>query len=462
MTAPTAARVPDPRDVAESLRRNLGMTVTSISRQTRWRPCWFVEAERDGEAMAVVVRGDRIETTVQPLEREVAFHQLLERSGIAVPTVHGWLDDIRAVAMECVPGKPDFDGVPEAERDTVVDEYLQQLAHLHTLDIAPFAEAGMLRAAKPEDSGTLMHFELERLWRLRKRRPNPFLEFALGWLHRNPPRSHGRETPVLWDSGQFHHANGHLTAVLALEFGHIGDPVVDLTVWRMRDTLIPFGDFRKIYARYEELSGRAVDIEAAKSHHLAAALSNEMIFGAAIVDPVPGTDLMNNMQWASETNLHATEALAEYLEIDLPTVEVPAPRRRRSDTTHAHLAEQMRVMRGDDPFLSHDIRLAFRTTRHLARVAELGDAVVEADLDDLRPVLGHRPTTWWEGDEELERFVLADAATGRHDEELVRLFHRRNLRTHLQMGPPGSKMVAHYPVQRFDGREPVNTADWGT
>jgi hypothetical protein len=30
------------------------------------------------------------------------------------------------------------------------------------------------------------------------------------------------------------------------------------------------------------------------------------------------------------------------------------------------------------------------------------------------------------------------------------------------MGPPGSKMVAHYPVQRFDGREPVNTADWGT
>ncbi|HEY2097484.1 MAG TPA: hypothetical protein VGH72_13520, partial [Pseudonocardia sp.] len=61
MTAPTAARVPDPRDVAESLRRNLGMTVTSISRQTRWRPCWFVEAERDGEAMAVVVRGDRIE-----------------------------------------------------------------------------------------------------------------------------------------------------------------------------------------------------------------------------------------------------------------------------------------------------------------------------------------------------------------------------------------------------------------
>jgi hypothetical protein len=66
MTAPDADRVPSPQEVAESLRRNLGMTVTSVSRQTRWRPCWFLEAQRDGEAMAVVVRGDRIETTVQP------------------------------------------------------------------------------------------------------------------------------------------------------------------------------------------------------------------------------------------------------------------------------------------------------------------------------------------------------------------------------------------------------------
>ena len=450
--------VPTLEGVATSLRQNLGIAVTSINRQTRWRPCWFVVGERDGEGIDIVVRGDRIETSVQPLAREFAFHQLLEHNGIAVPKILGRLDDIGAFAMERVPGRPDFAGVSDADRDTVVEEYLQQLTRLHALDVGPFVEAGMMRASTPEGSGVLMHFELERLWRLRKRRPNPFLEFALGWLHRNPPLSHGRETPILWDSGQFHHENGHLTAILDLEFGHIGDPIADLTVWRMRDTLIPFGDFRKIYARYEELSGRAVDVEAARRHHLAAALSNEMIFGAANVDPVPGMDLMNNLQWSSETNLHATEALAEYMEIELPTVDVPAATRRRSDTTFSHLVGELQVLRDDDPFLTHAVRLAFRTTRHLARVAEIGDAIVEADLDDLRTVLDHRPATWWEGDEELERFVLADAATGRHDEELVWLFHRRNLRNHMQMGPPGSKMVEHFPVQRFDGREPVNTA----
>ena len=45
--------------------------------------------------------------------------------------------------------------------------------------------------------------------------------------------------------------------------------------------------------------------------------------------------------------------------------------------------------------------------------------------------------------------MLADTSTGEHDEQLVRLFHRRNLRNHLLLGPEGSKMVAHFPTQPF-------------
>ena len=458
----TAMSIPTLQAVNDSVCRHLGVDVQLVERQARWRPCWFVEGERDGEPVSIVVRGERVDTCVQPLTKELAFHRLLEESGIAVPAVLGWLGDIGAVALERVPGQPHFEDVPDDTRHVIVDEYLQQLARLHALDVQPFAEAGLLRAASPEDSGTLMHFELERLWRARKRRPHPFLEFALGWLHRNPPRSHGREAPIVWDSGQFHHHGGHLAALLDLEFGHIGDPIADLSVWRMRDTLIPFGDFRKLYVRYEELSGRPVDIEAVKRHHFAATLSNELIFSAAVLDPVRAMDLMTNMQWISETNLHATEALGEYLDVELPTIDVPEPCRRRTANTSAHLVEQLRTLRADDPYLTHEVRLAFRTVRHLARVDEIGDAVIEADLDDLKQVVGHRPDTWWEGDAKLEQFVLADAATGHHDEQLLWLFHRRNLRNHLQMGPLGSKMVAHYPTQRFDGRKPTTTARFTT
>jgi hypothetical protein len=227
--------------------------------------------------------------------------------------------------------------------------------------------------------------------------------------------------------------------------------MMDLAVWRMRDTLIPFGDMPKLYARYEELSGIAVDLEAVKRYTFTSNIGNELMFGAAVHHPTADTDLMTYMQWDSETNLMATECMAEVLGIELTTVEIPEPRPTRADATFEHLVASLGRLRSDDEFLGHEIRLAFRAARHLARVNEIGDALVQADLDDVAELLGWRPETWWEGDEALERFVLADAAAGHHhDAELVALFHRRNQRVHLQLGPPGSKMVQHFPAQRFD------------
>jgi aminoglycoside phosphotransferase (APT) family kinase protein len=449
VTAPSST--PSLQQVETSVRDALGVRVLAVRRQTRWRPTWFVDAERDGAPLELVVRGARTDTELFPLEHEVRFHRLLASHGIPVPAILGWLDDLGAVVLECVPGKPDFDGVDPAERDVVVDEYLQVLANVHALDVQEFVDAGIFHPGPDDDPAFIGHLRFERLWRAKKRLPHPFMEFCLGWLHRHPPTSNGRMTPIIWDTGQFHHVDGHLVAALDLEFGSVGDPMLDLALWRMRDTLIPFGDFTALYERYEELSGRPVDIEAIKRHHFAGTLENELLFGPAVIDPVDETDLMNNMQWNSETNLHATEALAESLGIELPEVETPPARRTRQDATYAHHVAALRALSlsEDDELRQHELRLAFRTARHLARVHEIGDAVEAADLDDLVPILGSRPDSWVEGDALLERYVLADAATGDHDEQLVRLFHRRNLRNHLLLGPAGSKMVAHFPTQPF-------------
>ncbi|MCY4421573.1 MAG: hypothetical protein OXC06_00740 [Acidimicrobiaceae bacterium] len=48
----------------------------------------------------------------------------------------------------------------------------------------------------------------------------------------------------------------------------------------------------------------------------------------------------------------------------------------------------------------------------------------------------------------LEAFVLADTA-GSHDTELLRLFHKRNLRAHMLLGPAGSAMTHHHTIQQF-------------
>ena len=72
-----------------------------------------------------------------------------------------------------------------------------------------------------------------------------------------------------------------------------------------------------------------------------------------------------------------------------------------------------------------------------------------ADLDDLHKILGHRPDSWLDGEAELERFVLADADTGASDEALVQLFHKRHLRAQMLLGPAGSAMARHLPIQMF-------------
>ena len=431
------------------LERQLHMTVLSVERQSRWRPTWFVKGERNGALFDVVVRGDRGDALGFPLRHEFAFHSLLEDAGIPVARLYGWCDELNAILMEFVPGRPDFVDVDEVDRDRIVDEYLQVLVRVHELPVQPFVDAEITVPA--DGSGMEAMRTQERQWRAAKDWADPFMEFCLWWLHRHEPLSGGRLTPILCDTGQFHHDGRHLLAVLDLEGGHVGDPMMDLAVWRMRDTLIPFGNMDELYARYEELAGDPVDIEAIERHYFASTIGNELMFAAAVKHPTPDTDLMTYMQWNSETNLMASECLTDLLGIDLPDVDVPQPRRSRNTAAFEHLVGSLGRLRPADPLLGHELRLLFRTARHLARVDEIAEAVIEEDLDDIGELLGSRPKTWWEGDQALEEFVLGLSERGDtdHDAELVRFFHRRNLRVHMQLGPPGSKMVQHFTPQSF-------------
>lgn len=465
-TGPTAG--PEQDADADRIRawadRHLGGAVVRIARQPRWRPVWFLDVERDGEVLELVVRGDRTDMPlIFPLDHEMRLQALLHDHGIPTARVHGWIDDPMAYVMDRVPGQPDFAGVGDGERRAVVDDYLQILARMHALDIGPFVDGGIMRAAHPTESGTFGQSRYELVYRAAKRHPDPFMEFCLGWLHRNPPRSHGREAPIVWDSGQFHHHDGRIAAVLDVEIGHLGDPMMDLAAWRMRDTIIGYGDFTELYDRYSELRGEPVDLDAVKRHHFMFTLTNQLGLGQFVREPPDGSDLMTNLQWACETNLFATEALAEILDIELPTVEIPDERWSRATPALGHLVRNLRAIETDDEFLRYHLRTLFRAARHAARADAVGDTLSEADLDDLHQLFGQRPASWLEGEAELERFVLADAGTGRHDEALLGLFHKRNLRAHLLLGPPGSAMARHLPIQTFAGAHaPAATAEGAT
>jgi aminoglycoside phosphotransferase (APT) family kinase protein len=430
-------------------REHLGAEVTAIRQQARWRPVWFVDVERDGEATTLMVRGDRTDAApLFPLEHEMRFQELLEADGIPVAHVYGWVDDPRAFVIDVVPGENNFDASTDEQRVAVMDEYMGILARIHALDPEPYARAGITRASTPSGSGRVGLDVYLAGYRATKVRPDPFLEFCLGWIDRNPVDTRGREAPVVWDSGQFHQQDGHVTAVLDLELGHLGDPMMDLAAFRMRDTVLGFGDMNVLYDQYAKHSGAPVDIDAIMHHHFVFALTNQMVFHAALAAPPAASDYMTNMQWASETNLFALEGLAEIMGVDvLDSVEMPEPRDSPVANAHEHLVRSLRSVDLADEYERHQLRIAFRLARHLQRFDEIGDACTDADLDDLQVFLGRRPATWQEGDAALEAFVLAD--DGAHDRELLQLFHRRYLRYKMLCGPEGSAMARHEPIQTF-------------
>lgn len=435
--------------VVEWVERELGGRVTALERQARWRPTWFVDVDRDGENLALVVRGERgAGIPLQfPLRHEMSFQRVMHEQGIRVPRVYGWIDELPAYVMDRAEGRPDFEGLTTEQRDAVMRDYMAELARLHRLPLEPFIEAGIERAPTPAESGRLGMRRFEEVWRAGKNAPNPLLEFMLGWLKRNPVDSRGRESAIVWDSGQLHQKDGRLIALLDVEIGHIGDPMMDLAAPRMRDTVLHFGDINKLYEEYERAGGYPVDIDAVQLHHIAFTLSNELAFRNSLNDPSPDSDYMTNLHWCSETNLHAIEALAERLGIELEAPELPDAAPSRAAVAHRQLIGMLRNTVVDDDYTRYRLRVAFRLARYLQRESEIGAAIENADLDDLVPLLGYRPRNWQDGDAALEQFVLDD--DGRHDEELCRLFYRRLLRHKATLGPPGSAMVAHHVCQPF-------------
>lgn len=436
--------------ISEWVRTELGGQVDAIERQTRWRPNWLVDVTVDGQRRELMVRGTRIDSPlVFPLRHEMAFQDLLHRNGIPVPRVYGWLEALPAYVMDRVPGRPDFADSTTAERDAVMAEYMRTLARIHALNVDEFEAAGITRAATPSTPGSVGMAYFEKLYRQTKRRPDPFVEFALGWLRRNPLPANDREAPVVWDSGQFHHQAGKITALLDLEIGHIGDPMMDLAAFRMRDTVLNFGDFDELYGIYAEAAGTELDMAAIQHHHLSFTLTNELAFHGALADPTPGSAYMTNLQWCTETNLHSVEAFAELLGYDLDeSIELPEPARFTNDVAFHHLVQTLGSVTVDEPFARYEVRNSFRLARHLLRRQEIGALLDQQDLDDLVPLLGHRPIDIPTAEAELEDFVLADH--GHHDEALVQLFYRRFLRANAVLGPAGSAMTVHHKVQPFN------------
>ncbi|WP_165608046.1 phosphotransferase [Mycobacterium alsense] len=400
----------------------------AFERQPRWRPAWFADVERDGTIMPLYVRGDRVGMEFSlSTYREAKVLEALEKQGIPVPHIHGRIDAPPAIVMDRLPGATNLSTSPSAtERNSVIDEYMEILARIHRLDPGEFSAVGLKLPKDPQQQALSSFEESVARYRSTKKRPEPFLEFGIGWIRRHVPAHRFDPRFVLGDPGQFMFADGRVTGLLDVELAYLGDTAHDLAGLRLRDISEPFGDLERAFRRYEEVSGIELDLPVVEFHTAQFALTTPLSLVMVVHNPFPMSDLLQYEEWFQQCSLNAVEAMAAVEGVALDDYRLP----QAADVRHGGLVDALAPIIEELPAETEVERFRRRqiaqTARYVADLCRQGPAIESEDLDDLKRLLGSRYPDWCAGDEALEAFVLR--APENMDAELIRLFHRRIMR----------------------------------
>jgi hypothetical protein len=365
-----------------------------------------------------------------------------------VPHVYGFCPDPRGIVMERCPGRTNLaTAESEAERVAVLDHYVEILARMHRIDVAEAEALGLERPRTPEALGLGDLDRWERAYRRTKRRPDPMLEFTLGWLRRNVPRHRSRVALLHCDAGQFLFERGRVTALHDFELACLGDPMADFAGLRNRTLSEPLGDLRRAVRRYEELTGEPVDLRAIDYHTVRFGLVTPLATAHVVADPPPGAELIQYLAWYLVYGRLCLEVMAHLLGLALEPVALPEPVTTRHSTAHAALVAMLAPKPELDPFQAYQLRAARRVAHYLKQAELLGPALEAQDRDEVAAILGHRPDSWEQADAALEAFVRR--ASSKADAPLLRYFHRHVLRREaLLRGALGE--LEGVTIQRLD------------
>ncbi|HEY9581055.1 MAG TPA: phosphotransferase [Rhizorhapis sp.] len=401
-----------------------GGRIVRMERQVRWRPAWFADVEKNGEIIELHLRGDRAgDVAIFPeLKREADIMQVLFEHGIPVPKIHGYLVDPPCIVMDSLPGTRDMADAPDDKtRIAIGQDYMSAVARMHSLPVEPFVAVGMHRPETAEDIALVgLHAYLPHYKRT-KRKPEPLLEFVIGWLRRNVPTHRNKASFIQFDSGQFLLKDGKMTGLYDFEFSMIGDPMVDIATMGMRDSIEPLGSpLADLCRHYEEVSGEKVDHDVVTFHVLQFAALGTMQFAGTVAQPVPGDPhsiyLLFDLS-LRQVILLAFEQLTGVKQSSLPPL---ATRTGENAALIAKLADTVAGINGVALIDEEQKRQAQDLIEWVSRADQMGAEAVARDLADVSAYLGQSFEDWASAEAALEAHVRT--ADPEEDAALIRLF----------------------------------------
>jgi aminoglycoside phosphotransferase (APT) family kinase protein len=438
------------RELAAWVEEVTGGRIVSAERQGRWRAQWFVRVSGPNGEADLVVRMPRDPAHVRDMaftsrydtRHEGDVLRSLEGQGIPIPRCHGFHEATESLLIDEVGGSADFADLSDpATRSTVLREYIRNLVRLHELDPADFPAIGELPVdAQALALGGQLRWMRQDFERFRPHiRPEPLLEFALWWLTNNFPTGERAPAVIQGDTGpgQFMFVGDQLTALIDWELADIGDPMMDLGVMRMRNTLYPMGDIAELIDCYGELAGRSPDLDAIRYYTVMAAAISPLGMCGSMQNPDAAIDsMLPRFAWDASMRRCLCEAMLEALGEKPLDPEMPAPIDTSRTTLHDflvdHLDKQCVPLARDD-YEQYLLGGAAGIARALRLADQVGPALDAADLDDIASVLGTRPRDRHHGDE-LLMAVVRERPDG-DPVELLQLWFRMAVRREWMWTP---------------------------
>lgn len=419
---------------------NLGGKVTGIRRLERWRPLWKVDY-RDGNQgeHAVLVRGDRPISSLFSLRHEMIVTEVLEKNGIGVPHVHGWIDFPKSYVIDWIETGGDRDpgmiytaiDTPtgmEPERWQAMLSYIDILAKIHTIPVTEFRE--MEHYTEPATAKDVALNVIDRQYQfgVENGLNDPMLAYIQSWIRRNYPQHRTEASFVTGDAGQFMSRGAEVLACMDFEIAHIGDLHWDLACFRGRHPYENMGDIPALYRRYEEASGIKLDLDVI-DFHTVSFLQFAAIAGKAFMEPdARDANWIEGVFEYLSCVRRALEGIAETRGITLDrNLELPAPKTGfMRDTGLGRMVNDIARLPLSDAFAGWERGLLGAIAGYQLNWSRYGDWYDAETMKDISGLAGKTYATPEEADEAIVAIIEKnDPAI---EDELVRLMHRRALR----------------------------------
>ena len=224
-----------------------GGRITCLERHIARREAWVVDVTRpDGSVAEYFLRLDREGdgSGTHSVKSEAKVQTALVETGMKVPAICAWNEDLQAALHERMPGRADLDNAEPEEQAAVLEDFIQQLVLLHSLDPDSL---NLDHMPVPTTSSECALGEIEFVEQfLGGMVTDPLYTYSLQWIRNHVPERLDRVSLLQGDTGpaNFMFHEGQVSAIVDWEWAHFGDPHGGLWQYLHPGVLLPFNSRR--------------------------------------------------------------------------------------------------------------------------------------------------------------------------------------------------------------------------